>query len=110
MERSGGCKPALGPARGTFDERECSLQHALNAAASGAEATGDVTFTISGDQLTIHVTAKGVSPDTEHWQHFHGFAEGDKDYHHFPLEEDYDSDPMDSYGLSKVINGSKTPS
>lgn len=32
------------------------------------------------------------------------FAEGDKDYHHFPLEEDYDSDPMDSYGLSKVIN------
>jgi nucleoside-diphosphate-sugar epimerase len=32
------------------------------------------------------------------------FAEGDKDYHHFPLDEDYDSDPMDSYGLSKVVN------
>ncbi|MBC7368673.1 MAG: NAD(P)-dependent oxidoreductase [Undibacterium sp.] len=32
------------------------------------------------------------------------FAEGDKDYQAFPLEEDYDSDPMDSYGLSKVIN------
>jgi len=32
------------------------------------------------------------------------FAEGDKDYHSFPLEEDYDSDPMDSYGLSKVVN------
>ena len=32
------------------------------------------------------------------------FAEGDKDFHAFPLEEDYDSDPMDSYGLSKVIN------
>ena len=32
------------------------------------------------------------------------FAEGDKDYHHFPLEEDYDVDPMDSYGLSKVVN------
>ncbi len=32
------------------------------------------------------------------------FAEGDKDYHHFPLEEDYDIDPMDSYGLSKVVN------
>jgi UDP-glucose 4-epimerase len=32
------------------------------------------------------------------------FAEGDKDYHHFPLDEDYDSDPMDSYGLSKVLN------
>ena len=32
------------------------------------------------------------------------FAEGDKDFHHFPLDEDYDIDPMDSYGLSKVIN------
>ncbi|MDP8997876.1 MAG: NAD(P)-dependent oxidoreductase [Pseudomonadota bacterium] len=32
------------------------------------------------------------------------FAEGDKDYKKFPLEEDYDVDPMDSYGLSKVVN------
>ena len=32
------------------------------------------------------------------------FAEGDKDYHSFPLDENYDSDPMDSYGLSKVVN------
>jgi nucleoside-diphosphate-sugar epimerase len=32
------------------------------------------------------------------------FAEGDKDFRAFPLEEDYDVDPMDSYGLSKVCN------
>jgi nucleoside-diphosphate-sugar epimerase len=32
------------------------------------------------------------------------FAEGDRDYHAFPLEEDYDIDPMDSYGLSKLVN------
>ena len=32
------------------------------------------------------------------------FAEGDLDYHSFPLDEDYDIDPMDSYGLSKLIN------
>ena len=32
------------------------------------------------------------------------FAEGDKDFHSFPLEESYDVDPMDSYGLSKVVN------
>nr|WP_272213491.1 NAD(P)-dependent oxidoreductase [Marinicella sp. W31]MDC2879449.1 NAD(P)-dependent oxidoreductase [Marinicella sp. W31] len=32
------------------------------------------------------------------------FAEGDRDYHAFPLEEDYDVDPLDSYGLSKVCN------
>ncbi len=32
------------------------------------------------------------------------FAEGDKAFHKFPLEEDYDIDPMDSYGLSKLVN------
>ncbi len=32
------------------------------------------------------------------------FAEGHRDFHQFPLEEDYDVNPMDSYGLSKVIN------
>ena len=32
------------------------------------------------------------------------FTEGDKDFHSFPLDEDYDVDPMDSYGLSKVCN------
>ena len=32
------------------------------------------------------------------------FAEGEKDFHSFPLEEGYDVDPMDSYGLSKVCN------
>lgn len=32
------------------------------------------------------------------------FAEGDRDYKSFPLDEDYDIDPMDSYGLSKLIN------
>lgn len=32
------------------------------------------------------------------------FAEGDRDYKAFPLEEDYDIDPMDSYGLSKLVN------
>ena len=32
------------------------------------------------------------------------FAEGDKDFARFPLEEDYPIDPMDSYGLSKQVN------
>lgn len=32
------------------------------------------------------------------------FAEGDKDFKCFPLEEDYEIDPMDSYGLSKQLN------
>jgi nucleoside-diphosphate-sugar epimerase len=32
------------------------------------------------------------------------FADGRVDPHSLPLEEDYDVDPMDSYGLSKVLN------
>jgi nucleoside-diphosphate-sugar epimerase len=32
------------------------------------------------------------------------FAEGEKDFHQFPLDEEYDIDPMDSYGLSKLVN------
>ncbi|KAH6676403.1 NAD-dependent epimerase/dehydratase-like protein [Halenospora varia] len=35
------------------------------------------------------------------------FAQGDQDYHSFPLEEDYDVDPEDSYALSKIC-GEKT--
>jgi len=35
------------------------------------------------------------------------FAQGDVDFHSFPLEEDYDVDPMDSYALSKIC-GEKT--
>ncbi len=32
------------------------------------------------------------------------FSDGITDPHSLPLEEDYDVDPMDSYGLSKVVN------
>ncbi|AYQ36173.1 NAD(P)-dependent oxidoreductase [Runella sp. SP2] len=32
------------------------------------------------------------------------FSDGMTDPHSLPLEEDYDVDPMDSYGLSKVVN------
>ena len=32
------------------------------------------------------------------------FSNGETDPHSLPLEEDYDIDPMDSYGLSKLVN------
>lgn len=32
------------------------------------------------------------------------FSDGQTDPHSLPLEEDYDVDPVDSYGLSKVVN------
>jgi hypothetical protein len=50
----------------------------LNSKTIGSSARGEATFTISGDQLTIHVNAMGVSPNVEHLQHFHGFAKGDR--------------------------------
>jgi nucleoside-diphosphate-sugar epimerase len=31
------------------------------------------------------------------------FAEGIRDFRSFPVEEDYDTDPTDSYGLSKLV-------
>jgi hypothetical protein len=50
----------------------------LNSKTAGSEARGEATFTISGDELTIHVSAKGVSPNMEHLQHLHGFPKGDR--------------------------------
>jgi len=50
----------------------------LNEMTTGSKASGEATFTISGDQLTILVTAKGVPPNMEHLQHFHGFVKGDR--------------------------------
>jgi hypothetical protein len=43
---------------------------------TGSSATGEVRFTIRGDSLTILVNASGLPNDIEHWQHFHGFADG----------------------------------
>jgi len=51
---------------------------ALNEKAAGSAASGEATFTISGDRLTIRIRAKGVSPNMEHLQHFHGFAKSDR--------------------------------
>jgi hypothetical protein len=52
----------------------------LNVKTTGSDAGGEATFTISGDQLTIRVTARGVPPNMEHLQHFHGFANGDRTF------------------------------
>ena len=48
----------------------------LNSKATGSDARGEATFTISGDQLTIHVGAKGMSPNMEHLQHLHELCQG----------------------------------
>lgn len=50
----------------------------LNETTIGSKVSGEATFTISGDRLTIRITAKGVPPNMEHLQHFHGFANSDR--------------------------------
>jgi hypothetical protein len=50
--------------------------HPMNAKVTGSETTGQARFTIQGDNLTISVTVKGAAPNIVHWQHFHGFKNG----------------------------------
>lgn len=47
--------------------------HPMNTKVTGMQATGEARFTVTGDTLTISVDMKGVPPNIEHWQHFHGF-------------------------------------
>lgn len=49
---------------------------AMNSGVTGSKTTGTATFTVNGDDLTIRIKVKGASPDTVHWQHFHGFKDG----------------------------------
>ena len=48
----------------------------LNQQITGAEASGEITFAVTGDRLTIATDARGLPPGMTHWQHFHGFADG----------------------------------
>lgn len=50
--------------------------HPLNAKVSGHSTHGIARFTIKGDTLKIFVDVHGASPDTVHWQHFHGQTNG----------------------------------
>ena len=45
----------------------------MNSKVTELETTGEASFTITGDNLTIRVKAEGLPPDMMHLQHFHGF-------------------------------------
>ncbi|MDB5586331.1 MAG: dehydratase [Devosia sp.] len=66
--------------------------------------TANVTSTYNVLEAAVKLGIKKVIIASSETTYGVCFAEGDKDFHSFPLEEDYDSDPMDSYGLSKVVN------
>lgn len=48
---------------------------AMNGKVAGGDASGQARFTLDGDTLTIRIDMKGVPPNIEHWQHFHGFKD-----------------------------------
>ena len=66
--------------------------------------TNNVTSTYNVIEAALKLGVKKVVIASSETTFGVCFAEGDKDYHEFPLTEDYDTDPMDSYGLSKVCN------
>jgi hypothetical protein len=49
--------------------------HALNTKVTGVETAGEARFSITGDMLTITVSAQNLPPDIIHLQHFHGFKD-----------------------------------
>ncbi|PWG00436.1 hypothetical protein [Levilactobacillus bambusae] len=48
----------------------------LNAAKLGTNAHGTATLVEEGDQLTITIEMFDTPANTEHWEHFHGFPDG----------------------------------
>ncbi len=71
--------------------------------------TANVTSTYNVIEAAVKLGIRKVIIASSETTYGVCFAEGDKDFHHFPLEEDYDTDPMDSYGLSKVVNEKNRP-
>ena len=77
------CSPDQGKQAATADQAQTPaptvyVAHltAMNTSVTGTPAAGEVTFTITGDSLTIATDATGLPKDITHWQHFHGFKDG----------------------------------
>lgn len=68
--------PASGMAAAPAHAVYVAHLHAMNTGVTKTKTTGEARFTVNGDQLTIDIKVHGAPPDTVHWQHFHGFADG----------------------------------
>lgn len=63
---------------------------------------GNVTATYNVIEAACKLGVKKIIIASSETTYGVCFAQGDVDYHSFPLEEDYDVDPMDTYALSKI--------
>ncbi|RFU31461.1 hypothetical protein B7463_g4890, partial [Scytalidium lignicola] len=68
---------------------------------------GNVTSTYNVIEAACKLGVKKIIIASSETTYGVCFAQGESDYHCFPLEEDYDVDPEDSYALSKIC-GEKT--
>lgn len=48
----------------------------LNSNVTHMTTTAQAKFIVTKDSLFVIIDAKGVAPGIQHWQHFHGFADG----------------------------------
>jgi hypothetical protein len=74
--RSQGAEADAVPERARAETRYTARLQPLNTSVTGSKASGEVTFDITGDRLTITTDASGLPPGMAHWQHFHGFKDG----------------------------------
>lgn len=49
----------------------------LNDKITGTKTTGTAQFVIDGENMKVTIDVKGAPAGIEHWQHFHGFINGD---------------------------------
>ncbi|KAI9658063.1 MAG: hypothetical protein M1821_002723 [Bathelium mastoideum] len=63
---------------------------------------GNVTATYNVIEAACKLGVKKIIIASSETTYGVCFAQGDADYDHFPLEEDYDVNPMDTYALSKL--------
>lgn len=50
----------------------------MNTEVTGRLTAGEAQFVVDGDKLTINIDIHGSAPNTVHWQHFHGFKNGNQ--------------------------------
>lgn len=50
--------------------------HSLNAKPTDFQTMGEAKFRVTGDKLIINVDVHGAPSGMEHWQHIHGFKNG----------------------------------
>lgn len=50
--------------------------HAMNTQTTGTHTTGEARFQVKKGQLIIRINVKNAPPNMVHWQHFHGFKNG----------------------------------